>query len=382
MKKEKNKTIRVFYMVYSLTSGGIERYSINLFRGIDKSKIELDFITKLDRREFFDGALNRAGGKKIPLARGAKPGRVNQAITILKNTIHTARKNYDIAYFNLSSPSAVFKYPLICRFCGIKKIIIHSHNSSEVDLNLIHRMANSLGRRYINHIANKKFAPSREAASWMFGEKSVAEKDYVWVPNAVESEDYAFSKSKRSLARLELNLPEDSFIVGHVGRFVEQKNHIQLINIFEALHRLNNKAILLLVGVGELQDAVREYVAKKNLSKSIRFLGERADIAQLMQAMDVFLLPSLYEGLPVVGIEAQAAGLPCLFSDTISKEVGITKNTSFMSLKSSPHEWAKRIQELGRIPRTDTSNDIKASGYDLSTTVQLVENQIETLATT
>lgn len=365
------KLIRVFYMVYSLTSGGIERYSINLYKNLDKKIIDMDFITKLDRVEFFDETLYSLGGKKIAVSAGCKGTGGWYKWNVLRKAFKVAGEGYDIAYFNLSSPADVFKYPMICRLRGIKSIVVHSHNSSEESIGVFKNILNRLGREYINHIATEKFACSDKAAAWMFGEKCVQQKDYVYIKNGLEIDQYTFNQSIRTKVRRSLGISEDMLLVGHVGRFVLQKNHIFLLEAFKDVLAERENVVLILVGVGELKSQIEEIVEKNGLSRNVKFLGERSDVNELFQAMDIFVLPSLYEGLPFVGVEAQASGLKCLFADTITREADITGNVEFLPLEKD--EWKNKIVNHQYYERKNVAKDIECAGYNIKATAEIVQ---------
>ncbi|MCJ8189536.1 Putative glycosyltransferase EpsF [Lactiplantibacillus plantarum] len=369
------RPLRVFYMVYSLTSGGIEKYSVNLLKHIDKQKFSLDFITKIDRKEFFDDQVASLGGKKIPLSSEKSSG-VREMFELFWNAYKTARRGYDLAYFNLSTPAAVFKYPLICKLAGIHKIVIHSHNASEDGAGIGHSVVNYLGRAVINRISSERFACSDKAAQWMFGGKVAEQGQYTLIQNGIETVKYTYNKEKREKIRKELNIGRDHLVLGHVGRFAEQKNHEFLIAIMKEISKIDTKAVLLLIGVGEKFGSIQSLVHEYGLNDRVRFMGETDRVADLMQAMDVFVLPSHFEGLPVVGIEAQASGLKCVLSSNISLEADVTGNVSFLDLNLGPKKWANFIDEVRGYQRQDTSKAICDAQYDIRETTRLVEKKL------
>jgi len=368
---------KIFYMVYSLTSGGIEKYSINLFKYIDKTKFRLDFITKIDRKEFFDQQLYALGGNKIPLAKKYTNSRILILFELFVNAVRVSRRGYDIGYFNLSSPSDVFKYPLICRISGIKKIVVHSHNSSNTNHRLSKRIANWLGRIVINIISSEKFACSDKAAEWMYGARVVKNKSYTFVQNGLEVDKYLYNARVRDENRQKLGLSSANFVIGHIGRFENQKNHRFLINIFEAFLKNDKSAKLVLIGVGSLKKEIEQLVLEKHLQNSVLFLGERNNVNELLQVFDVFVLPSLFEGLPIVGVEAQAAGLKCVFADTITKEADITGNVSFLSLADSVKAWVNEIESFKNYQRKNQLQALVGAGYDISSTAKLVQSKLD-----
>lgn len=368
-----SKPTKVFYMIFSLTSGGIEKYSINLFRHINSKKYQLDFITKLDQREFFDQQLVDMGGKKISLYKPNSFGIFSRYFQLLFHTYKIAKQDYEIAYFNLSSPKDVFKYPLISRMAGIKKIIIHSHNSFSEKNDLLIRIVNSLGRKYINHIATERFACSDKAALWMYGKKVAQKKQYIFLQNGIESLSYKYNEKTRNSMRDNLGIGASDFVVGHIGRFEKQKNHVFLIKVFSKLIKKNNNSKLVLVGVGSLKKKIEKLVQDMGLKDNVIFLGERDDVPNILQVFDVFALPSLFEGLPLVGIEAQASDLPCVFSDAVSKESDITGNVTFLNLKVPVSEWADVLLNAKKSMRQSRQENLINAGYDIKHTASVVE---------
>lgn len=368
---------KVFYLVYDLESGGIEKYSINLHKYIDHTRFELDFITRIDRSEFFDEELLKDGGKKYPLVSSHDTG-ISKLIHQWKSLFKLLKHgHYQVAYFNLSAPSAVFKYPLICHFFGIKNIIIHSHNSSESKNGTLNKILNASGRQVIKKIATYKLACSDKAAEWMFGKSAVSKNDYIRINNGIETNKYIFNAETRMKVRQQLSIPNDALVIGHIGRFEYQKNHKFVIEIFNQIQKINTNAYLLLIGVGDLQSKIKEMVNIAAISKHVIFLGERTDIPELLQAMDIFLLPSHFEGLPVVGIEAQASGLLCYFSDVITNEADITGNVRYLSLNQSAETWAKDILHNSKYERNNEYKKIVDTGYDAKMTAKKIESILQ-----
>jgi glycosyltransferase involved in cell wall biosynthesis len=183
--------------------------------------------------------------------------------------------------------------------------------------------------------------------------------------NAVNVEEFLFNKEMRQKIRRELNV-HDELVIGHIGRFNKQKNHEFLIDIFKLVVEKRPDAVLVMAGEGNLKPQIEKKVADLGLSSNVRFLGVRSDIANLMQGLDLFLFPSLFEGLPVVLVEAQAAGLKCLISDSITKETNITERIEFASLGESPEEWANKILS-STYEHVDTSKQLSEKGYDTKT---------------
>ena len=197
---------------------------------------------------------------------------------------------------------------------------------------------------------------------------------FVVLPNAIDTDAYVFSNDKRILIRKELGLPENAFVIGHVGRFSKVKNHRFIIELCELVLKQNRNTYVLFVGQGDLLEETREIVMKKHLENVIKFLGLRNDVPDLMQAMDVFVFPSLYEGLPVTMVEAQAAGLPCVISDKVPDECIVTEGlVTVQKLSDSAENWAKHVVSRANMQRKDTGEQIKAHGFDIAENAKWLE---------
>jgi glycosyltransferase involved in cell wall biosynthesis len=246
---------------------------------------------------------------------------------------------------------------LAAKKANIPVRIAHSHSTSiDKDLKYILKQFYRLG---INRVVTHCFACGKKAGEFLF-----RGRDFQVIPNAVNASDFYFDTQSRAKKRKELGLT-DEFTVGHIGRFYYPKNHKFLIDVFHALTRLRPDARLVLVGNGEKESEIRDYVAKYGLTDQVYFLGSRSDVADLYQAMDVFVLPSLFEGIPLVGVEAQLSGLPCLFSDKVPDEVAFGEQVSFVSLQETPAQWANRLIAEPELTRQQRADLAKNSHYDI-----------------
>mgnify|MGYP003307739940 CR=1 FL=1 len=217
--------------------------------------------------------------------------------------------------------------------------------------------------------ANVRIAPSTEAANFMFGKGSVKKGKATLLNNGVDLSVFRYDETSRNDIRKEFNIPENAFVVGHVGRFQEQKNHLFLLEIFSKVYKENKDAVLLLVGNGELEKNIREKAAALEISDRVIFAGVRSDVPALLSAMDVFAFPSLYEGMPNTVIESQATGLPCVIADTITGEANITGLVEYLPL-SDPENWAKHITAVAQQPRLNTEKHFVDNNYDINRVVE------------
>jgi glycosyltransferase involved in cell wall biosynthesis len=210
----------------------------------------------------------------------------------------------------------------------------------------------------------------------MFGDRALEHGDVKIIKNAIDTSAFRYNELIRSRKRAELHLG-DRFIVGHVGRMDKQKNPLFLIDIFEAIKKQENNASLLYIGIGPMENEVKKYASSKGLDDAIMFLGMRNDVNELLQAMDVFLLPSLYEGLGIVLIEAQASGLPCITTDgKVPVEANICGLVNYLSLDKPAIYWADQLMALRDYERQDRFESIKIAGYDIKTEVEKIEKLI------
>lgn len=359
----KNLPVRVLQIGMTKNIGGLETYLMQQFDHLDKTKVTYDFVNITSEEEIvFKNKILQAGSHIYGVrSRHSNPIRHYWQWLIL---LHRIAKNYKAIVLNSNSITYVFPI-FIARFFGIPMRVMHSHNSGfEQKIGFIKKIIMKMNRYLLKWGATDYFACSQLAGKWMFGENT----PFTVIPNAIDCSKFRFNPEMRTKMRKSLNI-EDKFVIGHVGRFTYQKNHGFLIDVFNEIHKINPKAVLLLIGdaVEDMSyyETAKQKVEKNNLTEYVKFLGMRNDVPLLMQAMDCFILPSKFEGLPVVGIEAQAAGLPCFFSDTITREVGITNLASFISLEDSSVDWAERILKESQIPRQDMQKKIAVAGYDI-----------------
>ncbi|MCC3670626.1 glycosyltransferase family 1 protein [Terrisporobacter mayombei] len=343
--------------------GGAETMAMNLYRNIDRSKVQFDFIVHTEKKCDYDDEINLLGGKiyRVPRYKG-----INHFI-YRKQWIEFFRKHpeYDIIHGHMRSTASI--YLNIAKKYGLKTIS-HSHNSSSGKG--ISSIIKNIMQYKIKYIADYLFSCSKSAGIWLYGKRRCDRENFFVLNNAIEADKFKLNLEKRENIRNELDI-NDKLVIGHIGRFHPQKNHEFLIEVFKLINKKNQDSVLLLVGDGELRECINEKVKKLGLEDKVIFTGVRDDVDSLVQAMDVIVFPSLYEGLPLTLIEIQVSGLPCIASDTITKDVNITKSIEYMSLESNKDLWANKILEVGKFSnRYDRYEDIVKSGYDIKTTSQ------------
>ena len=358
----KNK-VKVLLFVDRMRHGGIQQFLVENVKHMDKTKVDIDVLTLDDGETYpLEKAIQDAGATYYKL----KGIWINKPTDYFKyakaiDNFFTIHNDYKVIHMNASSKNFILlKY---AKKHHIPVRIAHSHNIDFQTKNPIKKLIGNLLKIPMKKYATDYFACSYLAGEWLFGKKNVENGKVKVIHNAVDYKNFKYDEKIRKEMRQEFNITENEILFGHVGRFTNQKNHTFLIDIFNEIHKQNKDTKLIMVGIGEKEQEIKNKVKALNLEDCVIFAGFRKDVNKIMQAMDVFLLPSLYEGLPVVGVEAQAAGLPCFTSkDVVTKEVQITKAMNFISLDKSAKEWANII--LGSdLSRKDTKKELKEAGY-------------------
>ncbi len=350
---------RLLCVVASLNTGGAETFLMKIFRTIDRSKYMFDFIVSADG--IYDKEVLQLGGKiyKVPL-RTKKPFKVFQDI---KNIVETNRYVY---FLKLSDTPLGILDIIAAKAGGAKWISVRSCNA-DTNSSAYKEFVYACIRPFFNALINCKIAPSDLAAVYTFGVRQVQKGKVHFINNGVDLDIFHYSEMNRTQIRDEFHLPEHTLLVGHVGRFNHQKNHEYLIKIFDEIHKMNPNSYFLLVGVGELEEHIKELVSKLDCRDFIIFAGLRRDVPKLLSAMDIFTLPSFYEGMPNVVIEGQATGLPCLVSDTVTRKADITGLVKYLSIKSDPKEWATAVVNTDVSFRQNTKDAFINAAYDIQT---------------
>ena len=356
MKKE--EPIRVAHIIGKWLGGGVEAVVMNYYRHIDRTKIQFDFLCDEDSTNIPYEEIEQLGGRVILIPPYQKVFKYQkELIRIFKEN------NYKIVHSHINTLSV---FPLrAAKKAGVKVRIAHSHsttNKKEWKKNLLKQVLRPFSKVY----ATDYMCCSELAGRWLFGDKAYDSKKVYLLNNAIDLDKFKYNESLRKKKRKELGISDDTLVIGHIGRFKAQKNHTFLIDIFNELHKKNPNSLLLLVGQGPLKEEIENKVKELQLNDSVRFLGQRNDVNELYQAFDVFCLPSLYEGLPVVGVEAQASGLLCIFSDDMTKETKVLDTTEFLSLNQSVEMWGKHILKSFEVyTRKTNQTEIKNNGFDI-----------------
>ena len=352
---------RLLCIVSVMNAGGAETFLMKMLRRIDRERYMMDFCVNAEEN-FYREEIEALGGKihVIP----AKSKHPIGSFLALRRLVK--REGYDrVIRVNEHSLSTL---DLIAAKCGgAKHLAMRSSNASSPTRlsRLLHRLFFFLPRM----IPTVKFAPSTEAAEYTFGKGCVKKGRASLLHNGVDLSVYRYDDTARRDVRCELSL-EGKTVVGHVGRFTGQKNHGFLLRVFKEMRENCPDAVLLLVGKGEKEQEIRETAERLGIADAVILTGVRSDVPRVLSAMDVFVFPSLYEGMPNTVIEAQATGLPCVIADTITAEADVTGIVTYRSLSDAPALWAETALRVSRAPRCDTSEQMRRAGYDTDGVVQ------------
>lgn len=364
--------IRILNLFTIMNRGGAETMVMNYYRHLDRNKMQFDFMVHREQRGAYDDEIESLGGKIYRMSPIA-PQNLLKYKQQLKD-FFDEHDEYKIIHSHMSELGVfVFKEAILH---GIPIRICHAHNapvfSKETTIEKIKRLPREILAREMRSLASDYFACSNVAGEWLFGKKNVSR--LVFMRNAIDSSLFTYNKVKSEKAKSEFGWG-NKFVIGHVGRFCPQKNHSYLIDVFNAFHRENPNSILALVGgTGELESDIRGKVNSLNLADSVLFMGVCSDMPKLYLAFDLFLFPSFYEGLPVSLVEAQAAGLPCVLSSSISMQTKMTPYYYPISLDAPMSEWVNAIKNNIGFERRDTSEYIKKAGFDITENAEWLTN--------
>lgn len=358
-----NEPQRVLHVIGKMDRGGAETMLMNLYRNIDRKVIQFDFVVHTTQKGEYDDEILKLGGKIYYVPAYKIINLVSYSLSWKR--FFSKHRDYLAVHGHIGSSAPIY-LSIAKRFHF--KTIAHSHATNSPILKL--KIQYALLAFPVRFVAKFFLAPTIQAGQDRFGLRVVNGQNFFILKNAIQSEDFLYKEDIRKQMRTSLNLSEN-FVVGHVGRLTLAKNHTFLLDVFADVLKTKTNAKLLLVGIGELEEEVRNKVKSMNLEEEVIFLGLRDDVPKIMQAMDVFLFPSLWEGLGLVVIEAQASGLNCIVSDSLPKDVDIDAGSiSFLSLSASISQWSKEVLLAENTTRSSKIEEVIKSGYDIQTTTK------------
>ena len=355
-----------------MNAGGAETFLMKLFRSIDREQFLLDFCINVSLKNYYEDEILNLGGKLFRITSRSQGffKHNRELFDVIKNN------NYQFV-LAVSSSATAFLDLRIAKIAGASICSIRSSNSN-IGLSLFSRIIQNIIRRLYIKYADRLIAPSDLAAINLFGKHYLNDSRFVYLRNALNVEKFKYSDCERENIRKEFGITEQLIVFGHVGRFYHQKNHEFLIDIFNEIHRRLPFSCFLLVGSGELENHIKEKVEKLGLSNCVLFAGVRSDVNSILSAMDVFVFPSLFEGMPNTVIEAETSGLPCLISDTITRDANVLGLVEYLSLEYSAEEWAEEAITLSKRKKSRETafDDMKKAGYDISESAKVFINTV------
>lgn len=365
------KPIRILQVLGRLDRGGAESMIMNLYHQMDTTQIQFDFILHTNEECDYNKDVRKRGGMIycVPPFFGTNILNYKKAW----NDFFKKHKQYKVVHCHIRSTASII-VPIAQKYgC---KVIVHSHNTSSGTG--ITSMIKTIMQLPIRKQADYLFACSKQSGEWLFGKKACQKPNFHVLPNAINVKAFRFTKENQQEAKKNLTFlmnrkqnNNEPILIGHIGRFEQQKNHKFLIEIAKEMLSLNKNVYFFFIGTGEKEQEIKQLVERYQLQKHILFLGTRRDVPLLLQGMDLLLFPSLFEGLPVTLVEAQASGLPILCSDVITKESVLTDLVFQESLNSPTRIWAERALEIinrsnkDQNKRTKYSDEVCKSGYGI-----------------
>ena len=367
--------VRVLHYVGIMNRGGMETFIMNIYRKIDRDKVQFDFAVHGDRAGDFEEEIRSLGGdiyyfpkmRKNPL----------KYRTAWRGFWKSNKNRYTAFHMHTNSLANVIAMEEAAK-ADIPVRIIHSHSSmsNKGKLQWLNDYLHRLHQKKLPQLATDLFACSDKAAEWLFGGMQYKNLKVLQINNGVDTEKFKFNENIREDIRRTLGLC-DKKVIGHAGTFLPVKNHRFIIDVVEQAYRKDSSVRCMLIGAGPLLDEIKDTVRQKSLEQVVVFMGVCDNVNELLSAMDVFLMPSLYEGLPVSLVEVQANGLPALISDTITQDVKLRDSLHYMSLSHDAELWAEKVLDIVDNDKHDSDNScIAEHGFDIADTVSMYENII------
>lgn len=364
---------RILHITEMLSAAGIESFIMNVYRNIDRSKIQFDFLVLRDQKEFYDNEISSLGGEKYFVHSEIKNtlARVLDESRQIKTFLE--QHHYDVVHIHYTTPLRAF-YLKAAKEAGVPVRIYHSHSAAVSGKSKLKLAVYKYCQNVIDKYATDCFACSEAAAKWVFSERTLKENKVKIIHNGIDINRFLFNESIREEYRAKLGL-EDSFTLINTGRFTEQKNQSFILDIVDGLKKEGHNIKLLLLGDGPLKDSYESRVKQLGLEDSVLFLGVKPNVQDYLFAADCYVMPSFYEGLPVAGIEAECSGLPCFFSDNITEEVELGNQTHFLPLEAGRNVWVNKVMNCEpNENRAKATDYVRVAGYDIHDVAEKMTN--------
>lgn len=358
---------KVLYYNSTLKKGGTDIYMLGVVKNLDKEKFAIDVLVK-DGDTIDDSMLSdlENDGHKVFLAHGT----FFKRMIFLARFFKTHKNQYDVCHINATSQSTGIISYFAKKYGKIKKIIFHSHMSgNDNGITTVDKIGKKLMIKYSTNFVSC----SNLASEFMFSDKKVNDKQVLILNNFVDTDKFNFNEKTRQKVRKELNIAEDEFAIIHTGRFAKQKNHAKLLEIFAKVKEINPKSKLIMIGAGELFEEIKALAVNLDVYNNCLFLGLKDNVYDYMQASDCFVMPSFHEGLPIVAVEAQASGLPCILSSNISSQTKLTEDVTFIGLDEPLENWSKAILQSKSHKRHSNKQILVEKGFDKKTAIKEIE---------
>ena len=363
--------IRVLHITEMLSAAGIESFIMNMYRNIDRHKVQFDFLVLRNEKEFYDDEIKNLGGKKYFVHSNFK----NTWLRILDESrqIESFLKKhpYEIVHIHYTTPLRA-PYLLAAKKADVPTRIYHAHSATVSGKSKLKLLVYEYYRKRIMEWGTTWFACSKAAAKWIFPKDLIESKKVKVVYNGIDINRFKYDEKKRVAMRHELGL-KNEFVLIHTGRFIEQKNQEFVLDIFKEIKKQYSHAKMIFLGTGDLLKKTEDKAQKLGLQKDVLFLGVKTNVEDYLCAADCYVMPSLYEGLPVAAIEAQCSGLPSIVSTNITREVVLTDNTELISLDVPVSEWSEKILKYKDLTRIDGSQIVAKKGYDVQAVARWLE---------
>lgn len=361
----------ILQVTYSLKAAGIETFAVNLYKAIDKSRLQFDFVSYYDRncKEFYDDVVRQMGGTVYKLGFAERRKILNNIRIRFRLYKCIKANNYKIVHVHGSSGIAVLEV-IIAKLAGAGRIIIHSHSSNVANnagFGRLQKLFTFLAKPFWGVFCSDFFACSDKAAEWLYSKKQ--RKKTIIIPNGIFTEAFLPDKNNYHTWRQQYGIADDVPLIGHVGSFTAPKNHPYIVKIFEAVRALDPAARFVLVGNGPYRSEIEKKVMHGNLSGCVIFTGISNKAAEWINACNVLILPSYYEGLPVVCVEAQYTGTPIIVSDVVTRDVAISDDIYYLDIKESPSVWAEKILSL----KKEFRRTVKSDNFNIKSTAAKLE---------
>ena len=360
-----SEPIRILHVLGGVGLGGAESRIMDIYRHIDKEKVQFDFLIHQTKKGYYEEEIESLGGRiyRVPRFKLYNILTYRKALREFFNAnrrFANSNHGFEFVCGHMTSTAAI--YLPIAKKCGVPVTIAHAR-SAGVDKG-VKGVITRLLRRPLRKKCDYMFSCSMLAAESVFGKNNAKNGRVTIVPNAIDAKLFIYDEEVRTRMRQKLSL-EDKFVIGHVGRFHYAKNHEYLLAVFQKIAKQRENACLLLLGEGERMEEMKEKAAALGIADKVLFAGNQKEVWDYYQAMDFFLFPSRFEGLPGTVVEAQSAGLRCLISNTIAEEVKITELVTAYSIEEEPEKWAEYVLTHDKYDRENRYEQIAAAGFDV-----------------